>query len=482
MYKNFEQQPIAAAWTPADGGAEGTLRSAKSPTGKTGGRVEAGSFLLRSLLRRVIRKGTLTLVTPDGRSSDFGHGDPSVTIRITDRATVRRLFLNPDLALGEAYMDGTLVVEGGSIYDLLDLCFANLGWGTGHWVERARALGRRLGRRLAQHNPVAISRANVAHHYDLSDMLYELFLDADRQYSCAYYMSPDDSLERAQEQKRRHIAAKLLLRPGQRVLDIGSGWGGLALHLARDADVDVTGVTLSTEQHRYSAERAAAAGLKDRARFLFRDYRHEDGRYDRIVSVGMFEHVGVGHYREYFEKVRSLLTDDGVALIHTIGRADGPGATNAWIRKYIFPGGYTPALSEVIPVIERAGLHITDIEVLRLHYAETLKDWRKRFMANRDRVAAIYDERFCRMWEFYLAGCEAAFRHSGLVVFQIQLSKRVDTVPLTRDYIVEWERAHAVAPADGAGDVPWPRKVRHRASASRPFRDRAPHLERQERR
>ncbi|MCZ8547956.1 cyclopropane-fatty-acyl-phospholipid synthase family protein [Mesorhizobium qingshengii] len=427
-----------------DAAADGVCLPQAIVPRKQGAGASASTFLLRSLLRRIIRNGTLTLVTPDGCACDVGHGEPSVTIRITDQATVRRLFLNPDLALGEAYMAGTLVVEDGGIHDLLDLCFANLGWSTGHWVQRAQAIGRRLGRRLTQHNPVSISRANVAHHYDLSDLLYELFLDADRQYSCAYYMSPDDTLEQAQDQKKRHIAAKLLLRAGQRVLDIGSGWGGLALHLARNADVDVTGVTLSTEQHAYANRRAHNVGLNERVRYLLKDYRHENGRYERIVSVGMFEHVGVGHYGEYFAKIKDLLSDDGVALIHTIGSAAGPGAANPWIRKYIFPGGYTPALSEIVPAIERAGLHITDIEVLRLHYAETLKDWRKRFIANRDRIAAIYDERFCRMWEFYLAGCEAAFRHSGLVVFQIQLSKRVDTVPLTRDYIAEWERAQSL--------------------------------------
>lgn len=397
---------------------------------------------LQTLLRRIVRKGTLTVVAPDGRPYAFGNGSPAITIRITDWKVVRRLFLNPDLAVGEAYMDGTLVVENGGIYDFLDLCFSNLRWDRGHWVRHARALAGRLGRRLAQHNPASVSRENVAHHYDLSDSLYELFLDADRQYSCAYYMAPDDTLERAQEQKKRHLAAKLLLRPGHRLLDIGSGWGGLALHLAQAADVDVTGVTLSMEQHRYSNQRIEKSDMKDRVRFLLKDYRHVNGRYDRIVSVGMFEHVGVGHYREYFRKIRDLLTDDGIALIHTIGSAGGPGATNAWIRKYIFPGGYTPALSEVVPTIERLGLHITDIEVLRLHYAETLKAWRQRFVVNRDRVAAIYDERFCRMWEFYLAGCEAAFRHSGLVVYQIQLSKKVDAVPTTRDYVSEWERSH----------------------------------------
>jgi cyclopropane-fatty-acyl-phospholipid synthase len=444
MDANFEQQ--YAAVSDAAGIDPYLFQAQPIRSPKRHARANASMLLLQSLLRRIIRNGTLTVIAPDGRSYDFGDGSPSVTIRITDWAVVRRLSLDPDLAIGEAYMNGTLVVENGGIYDFLDLCFGNLGWGRGHWLRHAQALVGRLGRRLAQHNPVSVARANVAHHYDLSDTLYELFLDAGRQYSCAYYMSPDDTLETAQEQKKRHLAAKLLLRPGQRVLDIGSGWGGLALYLAQTADVDVTGVTLSTEQHGYSSQRVDKAGLTDRVRFQLKDYRHENGRYDRIVSVGMFEHVGVGHYREYFDKVRDLLTDDGVALIHTIGATDGPGAAHSWIQKYIFPGGYAPALSEVVPIIERAGLYITDIEVLRLHYAETLKAWRQRFMANRDHVAAIYDERFCRMWEFYLAGCEASFRHSGLVVFQIQLSKRIDTVPLTRDYILDWERSHAVAP------------------------------------
>jgi cyclopropane-fatty-acyl-phospholipid synthase len=438
----FEQQRIATAGSPTTEAAADFHQPQTSLSRKTG---SPSMLLLRGLLRRIVRKGRLTVISPDGRAYVVGEGTPSVTIRITDPATVRRLLLNPDLVLGEAYMDGALQVEGGTIYDLLDLCLANLGWGYGHWVQRAQELGRRLVRRLAQHNPVAAARANVAHHYDLSDTLYELLLDADRQYSCAYYRSPGDTLEQAQEQKKRHIAAKLLLSPGQRVLDIGSGWGGLALHLAQTAKVDVTGVTLSTEQHRFANRRADDAGLQDRARFLLKDYRHENGHYDRLVSVGMFEHVGVGHYCEYFAKVRDLLTEDGVALIHTIGRADGPGAANAWINKYIFPGGYTPALSEIVPAVERAGLYITDIEVLRLHYAKTLKGWRQRFMAERDQVGAVYDERFCRMWEFYLASCEAAFRHSGLVVFQIQISKRIDAVPLTRDYIAEWEGAPAAA-------------------------------------
>ncbi len=404
-------------------------------------------LLLRGLLRQIIRKGTLKVIAPDGVAHHIGNGAPSIAIRIVEPGVIPQLLLNPDLALGEAYMNGALVVEGGDIYDFLDLCFANMGWSSGHGLRRVRATVKHFVRRISQHNPIPVARANVAHHYDLSDTLYELFLDADRQYSCAYFVSPDDTLERAQVQKKRHLAAKLLLRPGQRVLDIGSGWGGLGVYLANVADVDVTGLTLSTEQHAYAQGRANETGVGNQVRFLLKDYRQEDGRYDRIVSVGMFEHVGIGHYREYFEKVRDLLDDDGVALIHTIGRADGPGAANAWIGKYIFPGGYVPALSEILPAIERAGLYVTDIEVLRLHYAETLKAWRHRFNANRERVAAIYDERFCRMWEFYLAGCEAAFRHGGLVNFQIQLSKRVDTVPLTRDYVLELERSHF-------GDVP----------------------------
>jgi cyclopropane-fatty-acyl-phospholipid synthase len=397
------------------------------------------------MLENFIHRGTLTLVGPDGRVRQYGDGKaPAVRLSIADKQTARRLFFNPGLALGESYMDERIRIEQGEIYDFLDLCFANLGWDTPNSLRHMARVIFGLGRRIAQYNPIKRARANVAHHYDLSDSLYDLFLDSDRQYSCAYYVRPGDSLEQAQEQKKRHIASKLLLEPGLKVLDIGSGWGGLGLYLAQVAGVDVTGLTLSQEQHKVSNRRARDGGLGDRVRFEFRDYREAAGQYDRIVSVGMFEHVGIVHYRAYFEKIRDLLTDDGVALLHTIGRADGPGSTNAWIRKYIFPGGYSPALSEIMPVIERVGLHVTDIEVLRLHYAETLKAWRRRFNANRKRIAEIYDERFCRMWEFYLAASEATFRHSGHVNFQIQLAKRVDTVPLTRDYMVDWERRQAL--------------------------------------
>jgi cyclopropane-fatty-acyl-phospholipid synthase len=299
-----------------------------------------------------------------------------------------------------------------------------------------------LSRRIHQHNPVLRAWQNAAHHYDLSDQLYEFFLDRDRQYSCAYFQDRSDDLDTAQLNKKRHIAAKLLIRPGQKVLDIGSGWGGLALYLARECGADVTGLTLSVEQHKVATRRAAVAGLSDRVRFYLRDYREEFETYDRIVSVGMFEHVGIHHYGAFFAKLKSLLAPDGIALLHSIGRKDGPGSTNPWIRKYIFPGGYVPALSEVLPIVERSKLWITDIEILRLHYAQTLRAWRSRFERNRDRVRAIYDERFCRMWEMYLVSSEVAFRRSDLIVFQMQLTKAIDAVPLTRDYMLDWEREH----------------------------------------
>ncbi|MEK9831993.1 MAG: cyclopropane-fatty-acyl-phospholipid synthase family protein, partial [Rhodospirillaceae bacterium] len=269
-----------------------------------------------------------------------------------------------------------------------------------------------------------------------------LFLDRDRQYSCAYFDGTHDDLDRAQEDKKRHIAGKLLLNePGKKVLDIGSGWGGMALYLAKTTGADVTGVTLSKEQHKVSEKRAADAGLSDRVRFKLQDYRDEPETFDRIVSVGMFEHVGAGHYLEYFRKAKDLLTDDGVFLLHSIGRMEPPGTTNAWLRKYIFPGGYTPALSETLSAIEKAGLWVTDIEILRLHYAETLHHWYERFMAQREKALELYDERFCRMWEFYLIGCEISFRRMGQMVFQIQIAKRQDAVPLTRDYMTDWDRA-----------------------------------------
>jgi len=406
------------------------------------------------LLRHLIRRGTLRVIDPQGRVRVFaGKPGPVITIRLHDQQVLRQLTLNPRLHLGESYMDGRLTVEdGGSLYDFLDLVATNMNLAPQSLLTPIyNGFGTTL-RAIQQWNKVGRSRRNVAHHYDLSDTLYDLFLDRDRQYSCAYFTAPDQAIDQAQANKKRHIAAKLLLKPGQRVLDIGCGWGGLALYLAKECEVEVTGLTLSVEQLRVAERRAAAAGLANRVRFKLLDYRQEEGVYDRIVSVGMFEHVGVPQYRTFFRKVKGLLKDDGVALLHSIGRADGPGATNPWIRKYIFPGGYSPALSEVLPKVERAGLWVTDIEVLRLHYAETLKAWRTRFMAERERIKQLYDERFCRMWEFYLAGSEIAFRHQGHIVFQMQLARQVDAVPLTRDYMFDWERSHqAPKPAEKSG-------------------------------
>ena len=390
----------------------------------------------------MIRTGRLTVIDAAGRVHPFGPGDsgPDVSVRLHDPLLPMRILLRPSLALGEAYMDGTITIEQGTLRDLLHLCTSNLEALGRHPIGAVRGELDRMLRRLQQDNRLGRARANIAHHYDLSGALYDLFLDRDRQYSCAYFQTGAETLEEAQEKKKRHIMAKLLLEPGMRVLDVGSGWGGLALEMAQTARVDVTGLTLSQEQLSVANERAVAAGLSSHVRFALRDYREEQGTYDRIVSVGMFEHVGVAHYRAYFDTLRNRLNPDGIVLVHAIGRADPPGSTDPWLRKYIFPGGYCPALSEVLAAVERSGLWVTDIEILRLHYAETLRHWLERFQANRDRAQAIYDERFCRMWEFYLAVCEAAFRNGPMMVFQLQLARRRDAVPLTRDYIADRER------------------------------------------
>lgn len=405
-------------------------------------------MLFFRFLGSVIRTGNLTIIDARGKSHQYGsrlpHEKP-ITVRLTDPALEWKLGFYPTLYAGEAYMDGTLQMVEGSLYDFVDLVTGGAGFGDmGPAAAFLQRFGTRLQRFIQQRNPLDRSRRNVAHHYDLSRDFYELFLDADRQYSCAYFPRPGMSLEEAQEAKKRHIAAKLLLKPGQHVLDIGCGWGGMALTIAKLADVRVTGITLSTEQLAVARERAAAEGLADRVNFELCDYRVLPGRFDRIVSVGMFEHVGVPQYPTFFKTVRNLLTDDGVALMHSIGRADGPGTTNPWIRKYIFPGGYSPALSEVTPVIERAGLWLTDLEIWRLHYAETLRHWRERFLARRDEAKAHYDERFCRMWEFYLVGAECAFRHQGHMVFQVQLTRDVNATPIARDYMVMDEQRTAM--------------------------------------
>jgi len=419
-------------------------------------------MLLFKLLDRLVKAGRLTIVDAFGKVHHFGAGNTStVSIRLHDRRLHHRLFLNPDLYLGEAYMDGTLTIEHGSLYDLLYLCTVNASALTHHPVQRIRQRLDRLWKSMQQHNPRRRARANVAHHYDLSDALYNLFLDADRQYSCAYFCSGTETLEEAQRAKQNHLAAKLLLQPGMQVLDIGSGWGGLGLFLAQAAQVDVTGVTLSEEQLKVARTRVTAAGLSKHVQFHLRDYRLESGLYDRIVSVGMFEHVGARHYGEFFGKLRSLLKSDGIAVLHSIGRMGAPGTTNPWLRKYIFPGAYCPALSEVLAAVERTGLWVTDIEILRVHYADTLREWALRFAAHRNAVEALYDERFCRMWEFYLAVSEVAFRNLDMMVFQIQLARHKDAVPLTRDYMLDWERRQHIEAA--ANDLDEARNRRLRA-------------------
>lgn len=403
------------------------------------------------LLKKVVRRGNLTLVTADGKSTTFGDGsgDP-VTVRLHDKSVAYELTFNPYLKLGEAYMDGRLTVDPpATIYELLDLLTGNLGTSFAGPVFEIYGALRRMKRRIDQHNPIGKAQKNVAHHYDLDGGIYDLFLDRDKQYSCAYFQHPEMTLEEAQLAKKRHIAAKLRIEPGMRVLDIGCGWGGMALTLAEETGAEVVGVTLSQEQLKVAQRRAEERGLTDQVEFRLQDYRTLKENFDRIVSVGMFEHVGVGHYAEYFGGVHHLLTHDGLALIHTIGRLDGPGSTNPWIAKYIFPGGYIPALSEMALAVERSGLFMTDVEILRLHYAETLREWRHRFMERRAEAARIYDERFCRMWEFYLAGSETSFRNEGMVVFQMQIAKKIESLPLTRDYMLEDERrlnARAEAP------------------------------------
>jgi cyclopropane-fatty-acyl-phospholipid synthase len=390
--------------------------------------------LLRLFLSTFIRRGSMTFVTASGAQFTCGDGTGEpVQAHFLARTTERQVLANPELALGEAYMDGTFVVERGTIADALAILMDQRdflpAWAKPQWWLRYMA------RRFKQLNLRSRARGNVAHHYDLDGRFYSLFLDADKQYSCAYFETPGTALDDAQLAKKRHLAAKLLLGRADRVLDIGSGWGGLGLYLAEIAGADVTGITLSREQLSVSNARAAERGLSQHARFLLQDYRDTVGPFDRIVSVGMFEHVGVGCYDVFFRRCAELLTDDGVMMLHSIGRSEGPNVTNPWITKYIFPGGYIPALSEVTPAIERSGLLVCDIEILRLHYAETLRAWRERFMARREEAVRLYDERFARMWEFYLAASEMSFRKGNLMNFQIQLTKRQGVVPMTRGYV-----------------------------------------------
>jgi cyclopropane-fatty-acyl-phospholipid synthase len=399
-------------------------------------------MLLAGLLDRVIRVGTLGVIDAAGERRIFqgSRPGPRATIRLHDRAIEWRLLLDGELALGEAWMDGRLTLEEGTLYDLLELLMSNLAETDGRGWAGLVQRGLNALRTAYDRNPIWRAKRNIAHHYDLSGELYELFLDSEREYTCAYFPRPDADIEEAQRAKERHIAAKLLLEPGMKVLDMGCGWGALGRYLARTFGVDVTGVTLSKEQVTYANERAAREGLADRCRFLYQDYREVEGRFDRIVSVGMLEHVGRAHYGELFAKIQQLLVPDGVVLVHSMGHMAGPGYPNPWIRKYIFPGGYIPALSEVLPALERSGLWLTDCEILRLHYAETLRCWREKFERNRARIRAIYDERFCRMWEFYLIASELSFRVADLMIFHLQIAKDRKAVPLLRDYMVDRER------------------------------------------
>jgi cyclopropane-fatty-acyl-phospholipid synthase len=399
--------------------------------------------VFHSSLRHFVTVGRLVVRGPDGMAHVYGDGSgPEVAIRLA-KGWPLKLMLNPDLALGEAYMEGGLTFEQGDIMGLLEIVGKNVllhRRGPGPFL---RVLTHAMSL-LSQLNDRRASRRNVAHHYDLSTDLYRRFLDEDMQYSCAYFLRPDMTLEQAQKAKKIHIAGKLRLRPGMSVLDIGCGWGGLGLELAGTYGAQVHGVTLSKEQLAVAQSRAQAAGLADRARFSLTDYRDVAGPFDRIVSVGMLEHVGVPNFQAYFDTVYRLLAEDGVALIHTIGRRMPPGVTQPWIAKYIFPGGYIPSLSEVSGAVELSELWITDVEVQRLHYAETLRHWRERFMAQRAEIAQIYDERFCRMWEFYLALSEVGFRYTGMMILQLQLAKTVDALPITRDYMIDGEREQAM--------------------------------------
>lgn len=398
---------------------------------------------LRGMLRKIIREGSLTITGADGQSESFGDGSgPPLSMRFLDAEAEVEIYKDAQLKLGEVYMQGRLVFEVGNIYDLLALVRSNTQASDLTLPMLWRGLLRVVQAKLKGYLPVNHNKRNVAHHYDLSAKLFDLFLDEDWQYSCAYFNPPGISLDEAQLVKKRHIAAKLMPEPGQRVLEIGSGWGGMAMYLAETCGVDVSGITLSEEQLKVSRERAKKRGLADKARFDLQDYRTMKAKpFDRIVSVGMFEHVGPSNYRRFFKKVSQLLSDDGVMILHSIGQPYPPLYNNPFIEKYIFPGGYIPSLAEVLPAIEKSGLLVSDCEILPMHYAHTLRDWRERFMARKDEAAALYDENFVRMWEFYLAGSEMAFTHENFFIFQLQIIKKRMSVPDNRDYIGPAEQA-----------------------------------------
>lgn len=406
-------------------------------------------FPLSKMLKSFVKVGSLTVIDAEGKTHVFsGTPGPDVTMQLTDASLYRKLFLNPELHAGEAYMDGRMSFPGSSLRAFLTLFSMNrLSLGNQPLQKALRRVSRGL-KRFQQANPIGKAQQNVAHHYDLGNAFYKLFLDTEMFYSCAYFRDESETLEQAQRNKCRLIAAKLNLKPGLKVLDIGCGWGGLARYLAQIADVEVTGVTLSREQHALAVDSIIASGLDNRVTIRLQDYRELSEKFDRIVSVGMFEHVGVGHYGEFFAKVNDLMHDDGIMLLHSIGHMSPPGTASPWLRKYIFPGAYSPALSEVFPAVENNSLWVTDLEFLRVHYATTLKHWHERFEKNRATVAQMYDERFCRMWEFYLISAEMMFRTGSQEVFHMQLARKRDAAPIVRDYVTDVQRTYEMLERD----------------------------------
>ena len=394
---------------------------------------------LVNFLNKLVKKNGFILIDADNRKYSIGipKKDNPITLKLLDKKLHHKLLLHPDLHFGEAYTDGSIIIENGTLTEFLEIVLENVGRGEVNIFSQSFNKLRGIYRTLTNFNLAGKSKKNVAHHYDISEKLYDLFLDNKRQYSCAYFKNDSDSLEEAQNNKIDHIIKKLNLKPNQRVLDIGSGWGTLAIDIAQKTQCEVVGITLSENQLEYSNKKAKELNLQNQVQFKLMDYRKLNEKFDRIVSVGMFEHVGRKFYRTYFNQVSKMLNDDGVALIHTIGSVNPPRDPHPWITKYIFPGGYTPSLSEVAGPIEKSGLIISDIEVLRMHYSHTLRHWKERFISKKKEVLEMFDERFFRMWEFYLAGCEMAFKWGDQVVFQFQLSKKITTVPRIRDYIYQ---------------------------------------------
>jgi len=392
---------------------------------------------LANFLSKIIKYDGFILIDYDSKKYEIGKPfkENPIQIRLLDKSLNYKLLLNPDLYFGEAYTNGSLIIENGSLTDFLEIAFKNIGRGDINFYSKIFNKIRGTYRYFTNFNRINNSKKNVNHHYDISEKLYDLFLDKKRQYSCAYFKNENDSLDDAQTNKIDHIIKKLNIKPNQRVLDIGSGWGSLAIDIAQKTNASVTGITLSKNQFDYSNKKAKEMNLGNQVDFKLIDYRQINEKFDRIVSVGMFEHVGRKFYKTYFNQVSKLLKDDGISLIHTIGSVNSPREPHPWITKYIFPGGYTPSLSEIAGPIEKSGLMISDIEVLRMHYSHTLRHWKKRFLSKKHEVLEMFDEKFLRMWEFYLASCEMVFKWGDQVVFQLQLTKNFTSVPNTRDYI-----------------------------------------------